>query len=377
MRRLLILTLALLFGGMAIAQEDPTQKQERARLKFTELHDRMQKLQSLLSTTEPEQSKTLGVGNRHIQETSLHDKMRIAKELLDNQSWDEALTKMEEVKKDFDHLLDLLMSRDTDLKKLLEEIARLENYLKRVDQLAKDQQSEKNSAAKSEALSQQLKDIEAAKQQLDALAANQKALAEDAKKNASPTSPLSDKQQDLKSEADKLKEQLEKLEKTAKDNRPDAEREAEKNDADGGKPSQPKDGEKKDADGKTGEGSCSGSMGKAAAAMQGAQQKLQSAQQEHALQDMQKALDALAEAKKKLDALSDEAKRQLLALPFEEQAKKQEVTRVDTDKLAEDMDKGEKADQSGEKPPTPGKQNIQNAVPKQKSAAGQLKEFNL
>lgn len=366
MRKLLILTLCLLLGGVAIAQEAPTQKQERARLKFTELHERMQKLQGALSTTEPEQSKTLAVGNRHIQETALHQKLKVAKELLDNQSWDEALTKMEEVKKDLDNLLDVLMNRDTDLKKLLEEIARLEGYLKRVDQLAKDQQNEKNDAAKSEALSQQLKDIEAAKQKLDEIAAAQKAVAESAKKG-DPNAPLADQQKDLKSETDKLKEQLEKLEKTAKP-------EGEKKDADAGKAANPKDGEKKDADGKTGAGSCSGAMGKAGEAMQSAQQKLQSAQQQHAVQDMQKALDALAEAKKKLDALGEEAKRDLLALPFEQQAKKQEVTEVDTDKLAQDMEKGEKSEK-GEKKDTPGKQNIQNAVPKQKAAAGQLKEF--
>jgi len=363
MKRLLILTFCLLFGGMAIAQDDPTQKQERARLRFTELHERMQKLQSLLSTTEPEQSKTLGVGNRHIQETALHEKLRVAKELLDGQSWDEALTKMEEVKKDLDRLLDVLMSRDADLKKLLEEIARLEGYLKRVDQLSKDQQNEKEAAARSEALAQQLKDLAQAKQKLDEIAASQRALQDQAKTEGQPASPMSDKQKDLKSEAEKLKEQLEKLEKASKDI------------ADGGKASPQKDGEKKDADGKTGEGSCAGSMGKASSAMADSQQKLQSAQQQQAVQDMQKALDALAEAKKKLDALSEEAQKELLKLPFEQQAKKQEVTQVDTDKLAQDMDKGEQPDQSGEKQPTPGKQNIQNAVPKQKAAAGQLKEF--
>lgn len=368
MRSLLILMMTLLLGGFAIAQDDPIQKQERARLKFTELHERMQKLQATLASSEPEQSKTLGVGNRHIQETALHEKLRTAKELLDGQHWDEALTKMEEVRKDLDRLLDVLMNRDTDLKKLLEEIARLEGYLKRVDQLAKDQQAEKEQAAKSEALSEQLKSIAAAKQKLDEIAANQKALQENARKGDQPA-PLAEKQADLKSEADKLEEQLEKLEKAAKDLAP-----KDKKDSDGGKAGESKDGEKKDADGKTGEGSCSGSMGQAGESMQSSQQKLQSAQQERAIQDMQKALDALEAAKKKLDKLAEDANRELLALPFEQQAKKQEVTQVDTDKLAQDMEKGEKSE-NGEKQETPGKQNIQNAVPKQKAAAGQLKEF--
>ena len=73
--------------------------------------------------------------------------------------------------------------------------------------------------------------------------------------------------------------------------------------------------------------------------------------------------------------MADEAKRELLKLPFEQLAKQQEKTQQATDTLAKDMEKAEQSDQSSEGEPTPGKNKVQQAVPKQRAAAGQLKEF--
>jgi hypothetical protein len=66
----------------------------------------------------------------------------------------------------------------------------------------------------------------------------------------------------------------------------------------------------------------------------------------------------------------------LQKLPFEKLANQQEKTKVETDNLAKEMEKSE-AGEEGKGPgkPTPGKQSVQQAVPKQKSAAGQLKEY--
>jgi hypothetical protein len=106
-----------------------------------------------------------------------------------------------------------------------------------------------------------------------------------------------------------------------------------------------------------------------------AQQKLGQNQPERSLEDMDQPLRKLAEAKKALEEMTEEAKRELLALPFEQLAKNQEVTRIDTDKLAEDMEKAGEGKEGEAKKSTPGTKNVQQAVPKQKAAAGQLKEY--
>jgi hypothetical protein len=125
-----------------------------------------------------------------------------------------------------------------------------------------------------------------------------------------------------------------------------------------------------------GESSSSSSAKAAAGAMGDAQSKLQDQQPEGSLEDMDKAIDKLEDAKKDLDAMAEDARRKLESLPFEKQAKKQDQTRIDTDRLAQDMEKSEQEGDGGAEgsKPTPGKDNVQQAVPKQKSAAGQLKE---
>ena len=44
MKRVLMVVLCALFAGIAPAQDEPAKKQERAQLRFKELHERMQKL---------------------------------------------------------------------------------------------------------------------------------------------------------------------------------------------------------------------------------------------------------------------------------------------------------------------------------------------
>jgi hypothetical protein len=74
--------------------------------------------------------------------------------------------------------------------------------------------------------------------------------------------------------------------------------------------------------------------------------------------------------------MAEDARRELLKLPFELQAKKQDNTEHATDTLAQKMEKAEQDDQAnGGGKPTPGRKSVQQAVPKQKAAAGTLKEY--
>ena len=93
-----------------------------------------------------------------------------------------------------------------------------------------------------------------------------------------------------------------------------------------------------------------------------AQNKLQDNRPESSLEDIDKALEKLEKAKKDLEDEIEAAKRELLNLPFEQLGKKQEQTKIETDRLAEDMEKSEGENQANQGQPTPGKKNVQQAV---------------
>lgn len=350
-----------------IAGKEINDKQEQARQRFAALHRKMQDLQVVLSTTAPEESRVLKVGNRHVQEARIQEDMDGVGALLQAERWDEALDRMNEVKRELEDLLALLQNKDVDLQKLLEEIERLTQFRDRVDKLIDEQARAKRASAETEALEKRLRELEAAKVKVGEILAQQTKL-RDATNEAglnvgSKASELADKQGELKKQAEDVAEQLDKVGKeTDKLDKPEG--------ADG------KQGEQKDGgEGKSGQAGgcseCAGSCQSAAQAMAEAQQKLQANKPEPSLEDQNKAIDKLKEAIGDLDKLSEEARRRLLQIPFEQQVKAQEQTRVATDKLAEDMQASEKGD---EQKPTPGKQNVQQSVPKQKAAAGQLKE---
>jgi DNA repair exonuclease SbcCD ATPase subunit len=85
-------------------------------------------------------------------------------------------------------------------------------------------------------------------------------------------------------------------------------------------------------------------------------QKLEQNKPEDSLDDQEKAIEDLKAAQDNLKELEEEARRRLMELPFEKMEKDQLSTKQKTDKLAEDMEDAE----------TGGKNNIQQAVPKQK-----------
>ena len=95
-----------------------------------------------------------------------------------------------------------------------------------------------------------------------------------------------------------------------------------------------------------------------------AQKKLGQNKPERSLEDMDQAMKKLADAKKALEQMAEDAKRDLLELPFEQQARKQEITRIKTDKLAADMEKAGEGKDGQPKKETPGTKNVQQAVPK-------------
>ena len=347
------------------AQDPPTtamQKQELAQGKFQELTVRMEKLMVVLQKEEPEESKLLSVGLRFVQEKKLHTRLQTAGKLLGQQRWDEGLVIMDKLKTDLRSLLELLQNRNADLRELLERIDLLEGFRDRVDEISKEQQSEKEDSARAEALKKQIKNIEAQKQRAEDLLAKQQDLRDQTSElplnaTADIAEPLTKKEGDLKRATEELSKDLKDLEKA------DDRLKSEADDAGASKPSEATPSQ------------ASGNAGKAAKSMGKAEDSLGNKNPESALKDQDQAIDALKKTVEDLDTMAEEAAREMLKLPFDEMVKQQEQTQKATDTLSQDMEEAEQGDGNAKGKPTPGKQKVQQAVPKQRSAAGKLKEY--
>lgn len=395
-QRALTVLVAVLFAfapsstGRLCAQQPltATSQQELARSKFKELTERMQKLMAALQKTEPEDSKLIAAGLRFVQEKKLHTQLDKAEAMLHQERWEESLVVMNDLRKDLGTLLDLLQNRNDEMRKLMEKIAQLDGFKNRVNDLLKEQTAEKEDSALTEQLQKHLEDIEAKKQAAQALLEQQKQLREQTNQlgldtAAGATKPLEKKEGDLKEDTQKLAQDLADLEKKDAELKAEAKKaEAKAADPKAGEPKsgepkagEPKAGEPKAGEPKPGSGQCSGSAGKAAQAMGQAQKQLGDKKPEPSLKDQDQAIEQLKKTLDELDQMSEEAKRELLKLPFDEQAKKQEQTQHATDTLSKDMEQAEKSDENSDGKPTPGRKRVQQAVPKQRAAAGQLKEY--
>lgn len=363
---LLALCLGVLPGASLRAQDppqSPAQKQELARGKFRDLTARMQKLMVALQQTEPEDSKLLGIGLQYAQEKKLQQRLDQAGVLLQSERWDEALVAMGTLKADLATLLDLLQARDDDLRKLLEQIKRLSGFRDRVDQLAKEQQNEKEDSAKTEALQRQLAELAQKREQAQALLAQQQELRAATNQlgvqaAAEATKPLADKEAELQKQAERLQGELEAVEKKQAELAPTPAQPADPAQPQPAAPSPPQP---------------SASAGKAAKAMGQAQQQLGEQKPEPSLPPQDEAIAKLQAAVRELDEMADAAKRELAKLPFDQQQKRQEATQAATDKLAQDMEQPAEGEQPTDEA-KPGQKRVQQAVPKQRAAAGQLKE---
>ncbi|MCA8951371.1 MAG: hypothetical protein KDE27_17825 [Planctomycetes bacterium] len=359
-------------GPRAVAQDPaPTvSKQELARTKFRDLTERMQGLMLVLQKNDADANAAtdagiLMAGTQYVQEAKIHEHMALVRQRIEQERWDdETLAEIAALRDKLVRLAEILQNRNDDLRELLERIAQLEKFKDRVDQLAQEQADEKEDSARAEALQKLIKDAEQKRTEAQALLQQQKAVRGTTNElgmqaAAQATKPLADKEAQLQDDTAKLAEDLAQLE--AQKERLDAE--AKKADGEQPQPAEP------------GKGGPSGAAKQAAGAMGKAGQKLGDNQPEPSLKDQDHAIENLEQTVEELDDMIDEARRELLKLPFEDMAKRQEKTKHATDTLSKDMEQAEEGENGEKGQPTPGKKRVQQAVPKQRSAAGTLKEF--
>jgi hypothetical protein len=403
MKRLLALVLtvaaALALQCAQLPGQEPTAalaRQQVAEARFRELTDSMQRLHAYLQKAGNEtEIKIVRAGMTLAQEKKIQEAMGRVHLLLENERWDDAIELMQTVRTDLVQLLELLQNRNLDLQKVLEQIARLQGYRDEVDRLAKEQTAEKEDSARAEALQQQLEAIAKAKATVEQLLAEQQQLRSATndlglQAAAEATRPMAQKEGELEQRTNDLAEKLQDIEKQAEDlakpeakaGDPDAKpgdqpgKPADKPaDKPGDQPAKPADKPGEAGTSPKGGGSCSGSARGAAKAMQQAGQQLGQNKPEPSLKDQDQAIDKLKSTLQELEQLAEDARRELERLPFDMQARKQLETHHATDTLAQKMEKAEQDGDDGEGQPTPGRKSVQQAVPKQKSAAGTLKEY--
>jgi len=350
--------------------------QQQAYNKYLSLKASMEALRKQLSDQDASKAERIKRGLRLMSESKLAEKMREVRDLLAEESFDQAISAMDKVQRRLNQLLMVLLDRDDDLSEILKKIDTLENFKKKVEELIEDQKKERDESAEAEALAKQLERIQKARAKLGKRSKKQGELKKQtASKGAGQkeSKDLAETQKEVADEAKDLEGELRDIEEAGKEL-----------DAAAGKPGEGKPGEGKPGEGKPGEGkpgeasgSASKSVGKAAKSMGQSGQKLSQNQPESSLDDQEKALDELKEAEDKLAELEKEAQRKLLEIPFEKLKSAQLQTLKKTDKLAEDMEKADEGGEDGEPGfdgKLPGKNNVQQAVPKQKNAAGSLKE---
>ncbi|MCA8973308.1 MAG: hypothetical protein KDC98_01235, partial [Planctomycetes bacterium] len=301
----LLFSALLPLGSEAVAQDQvpALSKQEVARTRFRDLTERMQQLMIVLQKDESDVNAAtdagiLRAGSQYVQEVKLHEHMDRVANLLEQERWDDALTEIGEVRTKLSKLYDILQNRNQDLQQLLERIAKLEAFKNRVDDLAKEQADEKEDSARTEALQQLLKDIEAKKAQTSELLARQQAVREQTNSlgmqaAAEATKPLETKEGELEEDTAKLAADLADIE--AKKAELDAGKPGENGKA--GKPEAPSEAKP----GESGKGKAgSGSASKAAGAMGKAEAQLGDNQPEPSLKDMDHAIENLQQTLQEL-----------------------------------------------------------------------------
>jgi hypothetical protein len=105
-----------------VEQKDPASLQKEAYSKFVALRASMEDLRKQLAERDESKAERIKRGLRLVQEAKLSERMGEVRDLLEEASWDEAISKMTEVQTRLNQLMLVLLDRDDDLSDILERI---------------------------------------------------------------------------------------------------------------------------------------------------------------------------------------------------------------------------------------------------------------
>lgn len=309
-------------------------KQEMIRDRLARLEDRMFRLRESLSETEPENARKLGDALRRASELDLESRLAAIVAALESADrLDHASQLQEDLVKDYQALLDTLLDRDPDDARRREQIQRLAEIKRDIEQLRQRQAQQREAAADSIRNQRLAQRISETLQQLGKILEKQKNLAEQAQQSPGEKEKQVEAQSELSERTKRMSQQIEKMAES-----------------DSGSAEEALDEAAEDTS------SSAEAMQKAAETLKSGDEQAGEPQKD-AIEKLEQAIERLQQAEKQLENQSQQAS-----------GSEQRAIAEETQKLAERM-KGE-SEPSDE--PTPGADNVERAEEHMQQAADKL-----
>ncbi|MEM9409676.1 MAG: hypothetical protein AAGA30_01095 [Planctomycetota bacterium] len=207
-----------LSGAVAWAQQDEQRQSElgaRQRLverKMQELENQFTSIAEKLQEKEPERAKRLIAAYQQAKEKLIIKKMAEVSRLLDESKFAEAEESIEVVIKRLDDLVRLLLNNQAEKQTTQEQIAQYEQWKKNLQDIKKDQSSQRRETEKVANKDSELKKLEAQIRQLDGLIKKQSDLIDRAAENTNSglreLDKIADQQFEIRKKTENLKREV-------------------------------------------------------------------------------------------------------------------------------------------------------------------------
>ncbi|HVR73460.1 MAG TPA: hypothetical protein VMT52_03975, partial [Planctomycetota bacterium] len=220
--RTLISTCCLFLASpRAISQETPViepklpdlakVKEEEAREKLERLEDTMDRLAQAIAATEPQNAAKLKLAFRESRDRLLREGMDRVVKYLEEKKLDRAIAAQGDVRVNLEEILAILLERDIDPRELLKHIRRLRDIVKDLDQVVKEETSEKMASDEAHEAGPSAEAVSMDLQKLEDLIAREKKLEKGARdpENAAPAAlgKLAPEQEAVRADTSKLREE--------------------------------------------------------------------------------------------------------------------------------------------------------------------------
>lgn len=212
-RTALFLSIALTLCGSSLEAQDRTALtlQREARRQYELLRERLQRL----SSTDGQDRAVLESGNRFLQDRAISEQMSEIESLIEAARYDEALRRMQALRTELTGLLDLLLGRDQEVSDLGAEIERLQDYRRRVRELKEAQQEETERAERSAALASLKQQIEQALTELREIQGSTRSVI-GSLTNATDLTSVAESQGQIVTRANDLEPRVRRIQKSAR-----------------------------------------------------------------------------------------------------------------------------------------------------------------
>ncbi|HUN81870.1 MAG TPA: hypothetical protein VMV81_10210 [Phycisphaerae bacterium] len=215
--RLWFAILLLFVGGRVFAQSPTPEstpladQQSAVRDRVARLEDRMYQISQAIRKSEPEKASRLLESLGASRGMAVRQKMEEITKKLRGSQFSDATQQQEAVLADLQNLLKMMIEEPDKLAERRKEIDRLQAIRQRVDEIVKEQRSEKAEAEKSATTPAQAKAMEQALNQTKDLLNQQKAFSEKTSQPGAKPSELMPEQARLKAETEELAEQMKQI----------------------------------------------------------------------------------------------------------------------------------------------------------------------